>query len=471
MNLCEYEKKHFATFWKAIEKALPGYQRASFRYFAVYEGSSFELVAARLMLQGIPTPVPSGHFHSPHVRAGAYREGELQLAPRQVLESLLSGSLTTPRCELLFLPESADRPYSIHASQHSESGARGTVRVRRLGITGARRSFSANNSDLDWELKAANPPFATLQELCDEFSVEFKPQDARSIEVIASNVVEVAECSFVSETRAHLAIHLANGLNREDASLRFRVLVKGKAVKRKSISGKELSWTDADALQLGKFDLEVPPGAAVDCAAVFGGEAQHAWQISDPDVVENPLRAVHEKFDSKLKVLDQLLHNSQGKGDRAREFEVSVSWLFSMLGFRVTHLGGTRQTKEAPDLIAVTPQGHFAVIECTTGLLKEDHKLPHLVERANMVAKSLAASGNGNLRVLPIIITNKTREEAKADIEQAGKLGTFVICRDEFGSLMEQSLPSPDADAFFQTAEEAVKHSNLKRLFAEPFGV
>ena len=87
-----------------------------------------------------------------------------------------------------------------------------------------------------------------------------------------------------------------------------------------------------------------------------------------------------------------------------------------MLGFSVIHFGGTPKTSDAPDLIAVTPQGHYAIIECTTGLLKAANKLPHLVERAEKTRQALIASGHGYLRVLPIIVTNKRRDEVKADL-------------------------------------------------------
>ena len=50
-----------------------------------------------------------------------------------------------------------------------------------------------------------------------------------------------------------------------------------------------------------------------------------------------------------------------------------------MLGFSVVHLRSTTRMQDAADLLATTPSGHIAVIECTTGLLKAEDKLALLM--------------------------------------------------------------------------------------------
>ena len=156
---------------------------------------------------------------------------------------------------------------------------------------------------------------------------------------------------------------------------------------------------------------------------------QHFW-ITDPKTAQNPLRSVHDAFDTNLNVLRELIEKSQKKGVDARELEMAVSWLLWLLGFSATHIGGTGKTSDAPDLIAATPLGNLVVIECTTGILKEDSKLPHLVQRTEKVRQSLAASGNQHVRVLPVLVTTKTRDEVKAELEQAYKLGVLVATKE-----------------------------------------
>src|SRR5262249_16357023 len=140
---------------------------------------------------------------------------------------------------------------------------------------------------------------------------------------------------------------------------------------------------------------------------------------------------VYNIFDSNLETLNDFLSKSGARGRYGRDLESGIAWLLWMLGFSVAHLGGTGRTQDAADLIATTPKGDFAVIECTTGLLKADNKLSLLVERAERVRQGVAASNNRHLRVLPVIVSSKTRDEIRADIEQAEKLGVLVMSRED----------------------------------------
>lgn len=99
-------------------------------------------------------------------------------------------------------------------------------------------------------------------------------------------------------------------------------------------------------------------------------------------------------------------------------------------------------------------------MECTTGLLKEGNKLAHLCERTEKVKQSLAASGHGHLRVLAIIVTSKTREEVKADLEQAQNLKVFVVTRETIDGMLKRSLTLPDADRLYVEAEESLRSRN-----------
>jgi hypothetical protein len=91
------------------------------------------------------------------------------------------------------------------------------------------------------------------------------------------------------------------------------------------------------------------------------------------------------------------------------------------------------------------------------GILKEDNKLPHVVGRSEKIRQSLAVSGNQHLKILPIIVTTKIREEVKADLEQAYKLGVFVVTREVLLELMNQTVFFPDPNKLYLQAEEALQ--------------
>ncbi len=112
-----------------------------------------------------------------------------------------------------------------------------------------------------------------------------------------------------------------------------------------------------------------------------------------------------------------------------------------------------------------TPAGHFAVVECTTGLLKADSKMARVVERAERVKAQVQGSG---LRVLPVMVTSKTRAEVKADLEEAERHGVLVITSENLQEAVEvRTLPLPNANAIYDEAERAVQDLQA-RYVAEP---
>ncbi len=459
--MSDYERKQLEDFLAAIEPNLAGYGHSTFSYLVQKKGNVFDLAQGRLLLQGVPAPSKSKQFESPSLKVGFIRLDELKLTPKQFIENLLSGKLLTPHGELRFLPEK-DRNHSIHFNPFHAEGVpfqnRHTFQYRQmqLHIRGDRRD-RLDSSSLDWELKATPTPFESVQELCVEFGVGLTDGDSSTVEIVAFNVAAIGVESSVTGTKAKLAINLVNGLEREKASLGYRLIERNAVVSRGTLSGKDVSWENTANFQRGVARLEVTAGTVLHCFACYGGRAQHHYWVADPTTAQNPFRAVHQAFDSNLEILQELISKAESKSTDARDLEIAVAWLLWMLGFSATHVGAKPKRSDAPDLIATTPQGHFLVIECTTGILKENNKLPHLVARSEKVRQSLAASGNQHFKVLPIIVTTKTREEVRAESEQAHKLGVLVATREVFGELITRSLLFPNADQLYAQAEEALQ--------------
>jgi hypothetical protein len=210
-------------------------------------------------------------------------------------------------------------------------------------------------------------------------------------------------------------------------------------------------WTQKTEHRYGSSEITVPPAAVLQCFVSYHGIAQHFAWVSDPTTTQNPKRAVYNKFDEKLEVLNDLLTKSGTRGNNARNLETGIAWLLWMLGFSVAHLGGTGRTQDAADLIATTPKGHFAVIECTTGVLRMD-KLSLLAGRAEQVKSGIVASNNQHLRVLPIIVTSKSRSEVAVEIEQAVRLGILALTGENLAGAIDRTLVLPNADKMYDDA-------------------
>jgi hypothetical protein len=342
-----------------------------------------------------------------------------------------------------------------------EAGQSSQSRLDILTILGGSVRQYPVHPLLDWELKASPTPYDNLQELAFECTLGAL-RDVINLEVVAFNVAAVDPASTITTTTAKLAVRLAPGSLSKHVMLGYRVFSQGRVVKRSSVRGNEMLWEKQEALQHGRVEVEVLPAAVLHCVASYRGIAQQHYWVADPSTAPNSRRVVYELADNRLEILNDLLTRPPSRGRDARELETGVAWLLWMLGFSVAHLGSTPRTQNAVDLIATTPNGHFAVIECTTGLLKADQKLPRVVDRAENVRRRLAESGNRYARVLAIIVTSKTRGEVAADIEQAERLRVLVITQEDLQQSSNRTLALPNADQLFEQAEQTVQTAATK---------
>ncbi len=435
----------------------------SFSYAAIKKDGEFYLIKSALTLNAAPSTVPMSHFMSENVRAGAYNLSELNLKPSSLVEGLLCGQLYTPHGVLRFVPNDAGNFAAAREPFHSE-GIKNQARFDVLTLFGGSiEPYLADKRALDWELRAAATPYDSLDELASEYGVAGFSGTVM-LEVLAFHLAAFDFGSTVLGNKAKLAILAARGLPRDDVSLGYRVFDKGRVVKRSIVKGVEMQWTELGEHQRGEIELDVPSAAVIQCFANYRGITQHFGWAADDLSAQNPRRMVYSVFDQQLAILDDFISKSGSKGRDARDLEVGVSWLLWMLGFSVAHLGATPRTQEAVDLIATTPAGHFAVVECTTGLLKADHKLSLLISRAEQVRQGIVASNSKHLRVLAVIVSSKPRAELLADMGEAEKHGVLVFAREDIQAAIARTLVQPNPDRIYEEAIQQVEANKAKHL-------
>lgn len=454
--LSDYAKQNLDDFLHQIEPNLAAYQNAEFSYLAFKNGDSYELAQGRLVLGSSIVQRSLQLFRSKNIMAGTWMLSDMGYTPKSVVDCLLTGILKTPHGDLHFPPGHGNQ-YSVHFNPLHQDGVLKQNRLIHCNLSGNTRP-RFDSRIIDWDLKAAAVPFESMLDLCNEFSIGAIIGDITNVDIVAFNVAAIGSASKIDGGKAKLALRLANNLNRDKASIGVRTIVNfNKTIDRKIISGSDLAWTTVDNAQEGTCEFDLQSGAVLHCIARYEEIAQHHAWLMDQKIAPNPFRAVHQAFDRELEVLNELIEKTKMKRADARDLELAVGWLLWMLGFSVTHIGYPKINSDAPDLIAATPQGNFLVIECTTGILKEDNKLAHLVERAEKVRHNLQVSGNGHMRVLPIIITTKTRDEVKADLEQATKLGVLVATKEDFPEAINLTLTFPDANNLYLRAETRLR--------------
>ena len=453
----DHHSENIERFLSTISPWEAAYTDAALSFLAIRKDGILNLVRGRLFLNTFPSKTPREQFQTNDVLAGYFPLSELGQRYRDTISQLAAtGRITTPVGELVLPVDEQHRLTALFVPFHQE-GLRAGNRLPVLTFFGKGLYSYVPQPHIDWELKAAPQPFDTLDELLLEYFLGGPRDERASVEIIAANVAAINLSSRVDGEKASPSVYLAKSLDPNKCSIGYRVFLQGNVVARGSISGSKLNWSEEDTSCLGVGKLKIPLGAALHCVGTYDGFAIHLGWIADPKNFPNARRASLEEFDDKLEILRDYLFEEQKARKDARDFEFGVAWLMWMLGFSVAQAGGTSRTSDAPDIIATTPKGNIAIVECTTGLLKAEHKLSKLVDRTELVRKRIASSGHSHLKLLPVIVTAKTREEVRADLDQAHKLGVAVMTRETLEEILPQTVIAVDADIIFDRALESVK--------------
>ena len=443
-------QKHVDDFLAAIRRVEAAYRYPVFYFVAFRREGKLAIIQASLQLNtSLSLTVP--RFESANIVAGQYSLAELKLNIQGFIEALFSGSVSTPDGDLSYLMPDQGPPSPYYVPFH-DYGLENQHRLNVLRFSSKSPLENVLPIELDWELRASPTPYESLQELVLAFRLGQLRRDQANVEIVAYNVAAVDFSSKVSGDKAWPIIRLAQGLDPHKVLLGYRIQEKGGVTARASVRGDALKWKIESDIQHATAEVTIPSAAVLHCFVSYDGLTQQFGWLVDPATVQNSRRAAFEAFDPQLEVLNEIVENQQGRY-RSRDFEAVVSWLLWMLGFGVAHLGDTPKMQDAVDLIATTPSGHIALVECTVGLLKAD-KLSQLHDRVETVKRAVLASGNPQLRVLPIIVTSKTRTElASADIEKAERLGIVVYAREDVAEMITRARFVGNAEQLFTDAE------------------
>jgi hypothetical protein len=246
-------------------------------------------------------------------------------------------------------------------------------------------------------------------------------------------------------------VRVAKGVDPAYVRLGYRIQAPdNKTIERQSFRADQLSWADeGEFVTVGDVEVSVPAGTIIQCFASFRGRWAHQYWIVDPDVAVNLRRVAHEVFDPALEGTRKSLFDTKLLKQDARTLEAGVGNLLFMHGFSVDPLS-SHFTTEAADLLAFTPLGHVAVVECTVGAIDNKGKLSKLLARTSTLAENLKQAGMPHLRVLPVIVTTMPRV-ALADLELASNKSVLVISLEDLQRWLDATLIPQDADRAFET--------------------
>ncbi len=327
-------------------------------------------------------------------------------------------------------------PYSVSKGLHQPA----------LHIRGARKWDVIPNIDqLNWELKAAEKPYKSLDELLDSLELPTAARaDCTTLEVAANSFTAIHADSKIDSGKVLLKLVVAENVHTE--KLRFGYIVsERKSVKRGHIAGSDFRWELDGNIQTGIFELSVDEASVLQALISYDGYVLGQQWITDPSKHVNPRYASCKLFDPDLRILHDFL---SGKSkDPGNDFEQGITILFTLLGFSPSHHGTVPKLQDGPDILAFTPRNNIAVIECTTKRLNDKDKMSKLVSRTNQLKERLKLSGHPHLLIQPVIVTALSRSDVSADLPEAGRNGIVVISRDDIKLLLERvalSLSDPE---------------------------
>lgn len=415
-----------------------------------------EIVKSRLFYSTTEAKYEKKSFEGARLIAETFELKEIGMNEREFIARLLTGKFVTPTREINF-PEQLNGGFSASFIPLHQEGLDLQNRTTVLQIRGSDQNLPINHAPLDWELRAADPPYDSLNELCGDFGLGHLVERSSIFEAVAAGVVTMDFSCKVVETSIDLAIIASPGLALQDVSIGYRIFESGNFFRRGTIFGTALQWAEEGGVFRGTATLPVPPAGVVHCYARYRNVThQHRW-FSDPTVAQNPRRAIYEKFDPDLEILREMIAPKDNR--YARDLETAASWLLWMLGFSALHLGTTKRLQEGPDLVAITPAGHYLVIECTTGQIKGESKLERLVARCAIVKDRLERSNHGHLKVLPLMVTSMTEAEVAAGLTPAQEQGVVVLTREGLFDALNRTLILPLPDDVYSELESTLRNA------------
>jgi hypothetical protein len=317
----------------------------------------------------------------------------------------------------------------------------------------------------DWEMKAADVPFDSLDELLSYCTLPTLVQmgDSSTLEIVARTPAVIGANSVINGSEAVIECRMAKGLDPGKLRLGYRVLQKDQQFARSSVTGNSFEWRDDKDLKVAFHRIPIGEASVAQALLSYDQIALHQWWVADPQKHLNPWQAIHQIFDQDLDLLKKMLLKPET--DKPFAFEGAVSTLLTLLGFSVANYGRIPKLQKGPDIIAVTPSGHVGVVECTVGLINENDKLAKLVQRTALIKEKLADARYGHLQIQPAIVTPLSREEVAADLPLAGSHGIAVVSKQNIEIALSQVGFPPNADRVFQDAKKLVPASEQASLF------
>ena len=460
MSVLSFAKTNLDQFFASIEPYGSAYANPEFAFLIHFEDDGPKLVASRLTLQPLTAEqrdvdVEVGAFYGCRMSLNS-----LGLDPKGLIESLLHGKIPSPSRSIVIAQNDPHQPFLLIPNPSDERFL--NQKISRLH--GVNFGLPARlGMDHDWDLRASATPYSNVVDL--KVSLGLADDSAGQFEVVAFPPILIDATTGVSGEVAQLAIRCIKTLSKEQVRLGYIVRDPTGGIMRGTFSGPDLHWVSSPDLSeviVGTVQMPVPKASVVHCFAVYGSRCLHHHIVGDPSAYQNPLRTILEAYDPNLDLIRDRLQ-SIDKGQQLSQ-ESAVAALLWALGFAPIQFGRS----DAPDIIAVSHDGHIIVVECTLGDLKtkRSNKLQKLLDRTRDVRSALDRSNAAHRNCIPVLVTARKRSEIEDDVAECERRGVIVYTHEDIEPLIGQSLWLPASDIRYQELKE--RHTALLEAGKDP---
>ncbi|WP_198372125.1 hypothetical protein [Burkholderia ubonensis] len=464
--LLPHEQQKLDEFSLLYATGADAYKHANFSFIAIDGPNGLELAQGHISHPVGNQSLPELTVKTPTICGCSLPLSKLGIDYLGLISALRGDGIETPvGCVRFGSYESPHNNLSAHLEKFPSNFYTSIIHPLRLSISTGSHVFQNRITEFQSDLRSGTMPYDSIFELAGELNLYPLRWDVCSLDVTAEGIVAVdlSARARIQNGVAHLAIRVAKEVDRTQARLGYRVQAPGaRATERGSFNSSQLTWSDdGDYVVVGSVDIEVPKGSVIQGFASYKNRWIHQGWITDPDNSANVRRSMHEVFDPELEGIKRSLFDAKSHKQDARVLEAGVGNLMFMYGFAVNPLS-SHFTTDAADLLAVSPNGNVAVIECTTGAINNNGKLSKLLARAAALLEKLEQTGNKHLKVLPVVVTTMKRE-ALTDEEIASSKGIYVATCEDLERLANESIIPRNADQAFESLWSLV-HSPQDQL-------
>jgi hypothetical protein len=438
MNLhMQGEVRAFAT---GIREWMPGHRSLARTVISVQSGNEWIILHARVAMLSQDPKEPFQRFY---LRTNSLI-AQTDFVPisdhfSQLLEDLIQGQLEIAGTVHRLVPETNTATWSTSAlhSPYFHPNRREGPRVPTLLIRSSSRfnvyQLAGGQDALDWELKASDVPFVSVDDLARFLS--FDPGNDPCIETTSQPLGVIGNASRLQKGDAEIQVNIAPGIESEALKLGY-IAYKAQTVPvRASIPGKEAQWRKERTHMTGTFRFNVQDFPALALFLTYKGNVLHEVFLSDPQNPDNPRQVALNAVDDGLGNLRKYL---QGDFKRSTDLEYAIATVLHLTGFASLRLGDLEQFRDFADVIAFSATGKVVVAEVTLGPIDANGKLSKLASRAFGIKQRLAQIGQTNAEVLPMVVTSEARGAITGDLMKAANSGIAVVTREELRQLAAQ---------------------------------